>query len=1019
METPPAALKKKFFSRKRITKKTLNKTEKQTKKFLNKKKNKSLPKLFFRSLSLLFLLMFLAIFYFLILISFEYKSFPFATKTIESLINQNLNINVKIDQSKIKFINFHIFDVKLEGIKLELEGQELALPQISTEFALIDLLSMRLRPSKLTILNPEIIIDSNIAVDNLPVVIVNGVNATILLKNNLQQISQFLLSLKNNNVPIKSFAIANGKIIIKHQQKEQQILLKKAEINSFFLHKNLQIQSQNIISFDPKIKDLIVNFKGNFDNLGGFRGGINFNNLDLSSIPQIDQRLLILKSLSDVVVDGSVNLVIGANQEIKVVDFNINVPKGSFNLPKLFSKKINFQDLKVKGGWNVDLNKLRIEKLSTNFGQSNFIMSLLIDNFTSDDLQTKTLHFAINNTPTNDLEFLWPLFLNEAGVRSWVTTNIKNGVIKDGFADLVLENKNGHEKLSSINAKLNFSGLNLNYSNQFPNIKEIDGSAYFSKNEMKIDITKAKVLTSRINNANIAVPSFNSASTMLNIKGKVEGDAIDLLKHIDYKSNFANQANDYFKGFANTSLDIRLPINQKITLKNSYIKVKSDVKNFDNVYIGKDSNPIFTITKNFATDDFVAEIDLNKAKINLPILDIAKPENVESKISTTISLVKNQIDLKNFNWQQQDNKSLKGNLTMQIKPFEITEVSLNNKNFANSNFQLNYKITSNKSRFIEISGKNLDLTNFLVEKNNDTSQIETETTNQNKVEIINGDIEKIGAVVDIKGTNSSYLRNKIQINLDKIILANQQQLKGVNINVDCQDKICRDGIIKGNLTKDKNINIVILKPKLGKDGDKRTYYTEIKGNIDDISVLAKGLNFSNKIIGGSAELEAKIDQNRNLVGMLRLEAGFKILKNPVVEKISNNSIFSSLKDKILNSNEINFDNLKLEFALKNNVLTIDNLIASSQLMAFTAKGTVNLNKRELAFKGLIVPGYGLNKIFGIGQVPILGKIIVGEEGGGVFAIRYDYIKNSSKDKFTINPASAIIPGGIRNVFDLF
>jgi hypothetical protein len=158
-----------------------------------------------------------------------------------------------------------------------------------------------------------------------------------------------------------------------------------------------------------------------------------------------------------------------------------------------------------------------------------------------------------------------------------------------------------------------------------------------------------------------------------------------------------------------------------------------------------------------------------------------------------------------------------------------------------------------------------------------------------------------------------------------------------------------------------------------------------------------------------------------LKGEVNIDSGFTILKNEAVEKIYNNNIFSTLKDKILNSNEIVFDNLKLEFVLKNNIININTLIANSSMMGFTAKGKINLNEDSIVLKGLIVPGYALNKLFGIGQVPILGKIIVGEEGGGIFAVRYDYVKSRSDKKgdFSINPASALIPGGIRNIFDLF
>ena len=70
-----------------------------------------------------------------------------------------------------------------------------------------------------------------------------------------------------------------------------------------------------------------------------------------------------------------------------------------------------------------------------------------------------------------------------------------------------------------------------------------------------------------------------------------------------------------------------------------------------------------------------------------------------------------------------------------------------------------------------------------------------------------------------------------------------------------------------------------------------------------------------------------------------------------------------------------------------------------------------------------MPGYLINRLFGIGDLPIIkyiSPILVGEEGGGIFAGRYKLTKNPNIDnklRFKLNKSSIFAPGVIRNLFD--
>ncbi len=932
-----------------------------------------------------FLLAFIPMVYFLTLISVDYKSFPFITTKIEKIINQSFSesVYISIEKSAIKFSDLHKIKIKFDDIKLLSDNsQELLLPKIEVEFSIFKLALFKIVPSKIKIINPEIEVDNT---DNKPQIALSGVSdqEMLLQQNFLKFLSKIFLSLKEKQIAINNFSIVDGKINFKNNTQQQTINLKELQISTSFESGSLRLISQNIISFDPSLPDLELGTNCQFRKADGLQCDVSFKNFLPASIVFFDPKLLPLKNITGS-LDGNINFVVDTNYQISLASFDISSKSGSISYPQFFSNQLQFQNFAASGKFDNVLKTISLNNLNCNFGDAQFAMSLSISDFLDQNRQQTAMQFKINNFQTDDLEKFWPLFLNEKDIRSWVIEHIKNGVIKDGYASMVLAKKNGENYLQKIESQIAFSGLNLQYDAAFPPISNIDGIASFDKKQMKIDISKGEVLDSKISFASVSIPDFSAKKTMLEIGGKVFGAAEDGLKHIGYKSEFAKVIDQYFSGKADTTLLIKLPINDNLQLQDAYINVSSNIKGFNNDYIDGDSNLLVSTVKEFGGNNFVIEADLTDANVHLKQLNINKKKGVESKIKTTLSFDKaSNLYLEEFDWRQ-NNSSLNGNLSLQTQPFKVKEVSLKNRNFIiNSNFDLHYKVTNN-SRSIKLKGKSLDLRTIL-------------STPSDK---------------DNFQGFKYYQKNNIEIDVGKIDLLNQQTFKDIKVDVSCDRYRCRNGFIKGKLNDTKNIDIKIFKSA-------KKNFSQAVGSIDDISVLVKAFDLSNKIIGGNAKIDTEIGDGQ-LQGEVKIDSGFTVLKNEVVEKIYSNSVMK-FKDKILNSNEINFDKLKLEFEFKNNVLKINTLIANSSTMGFTGKGKIDLTTDFISLKGLIVPGYALNKLFGIGQVPILGRIIVGEEGGGIFAIRYDYIKTGydKKGNFSINPASAIIPGGVRNVFDLF
>jgi hypothetical protein len=63
-------------------------------------------------------------------------------------------------------------------------------------------------------------------------------------------------------------------------------------------------------------------------------------------------------------------------------------------------------------------------------------------------------------------------------------------------------------------------------------------------------------------------------------------------------------------------------------------------------------------------------------------------------------------------------------------------------------------------------------------------------------------------------------------------------------------------------------------------------------------------------------------------------------------------------------------------------------------------------------RGTFVPFYGLNNMFGLGQIPLVGMLL-GGSNEGLVGITYEAVGPPSAPRISVNPVSAIAPGLLR------
>ena len=999
----------------------IKKIPKNSKKSKNPLKKISLKKklpIFYKILLSVSIFFILILFYFVVLVSSSPRSIDFVTQKIQENLDKNFDNRAKISKSFINFTTYGTFRIELKDIRISYKESQINeenkvetlatkyfnIPKIEAEFSILELIRFNFNPSKIKIFNPQIVIENP---NNL--INIQDKNSRVSKDDDqLLVLIDFLSSLRKNKTPIENFEIEDAKITFKTQKVKSVIIVKNSKISTKLNKDSLDIFAQGLVYFVNNKSEFKIDSNCKLSKVDGLKCDANIFNFIPNSIADFHPILEDLNRI-DTAINGSINIAINNSKNLKKVAFKFRADKGSFDFKKFFKDKIEFQQMLILGefdGARKLLNISRVEadlisKIANQTEISNphlsmgFSIAMLENNINKYDFTIK-----LQNALVNEIERFWPINLSQNGARDWVLKSVSDGIIKQGFTNFAIVDDGLDSTLENLNAQFDFANVNLNYDKEFPEINNLTGIAMFTKNNMKIIVREGDVLKSKITNTEIAIDDFNMPINILSIKGSLEGKGGDGLKYISKDEDFHSKIDKYLNGVSQTQIEIFIPLIEKMSLSKTFISVKSNINNLKNDSLAG-AIKVFT-KKDFESNIFTTDIDLKNCEIMNKELQIYKNQEEDGRIAFDVDLEKDKIvAFKNIlltkskiNEQNTKNNSqINGEIIFGYSPFNLLKISLKNQNFAKNNFNFNYNFDqANSSAKASLQGKYFDASNLLNLK--------------------------------FSNDNSSDSPQKIQINvaLDRLELSSKKIINRLNLNLNCIEGICKSGALTGNIAKQKNITLKIQK---NLKNEKSEEYL-IEGQIDDAGFIIEALGISTLVSNGNAKVNIKQNLvNKKLVldGEIKVNSDITIFENESVKKLSKNSLFSQVKDKIFSSEKTTFGSINIEFSISNDELNIKSLVANNFKIGVTAKGKINLKNQAVEIRGMIVPGYIINSLFGLGKIPILGSVIsgllTGGEGGGIFSVRYEYIKKAGakEGEFSTNKVSAFVPSSITNLFE--
>jgi hypothetical protein len=191
----------------------------------------------------------------------------------------------------------------------------------------------------------------------------------------------------------------------------------------------------------------------------------------------------------------------------------------------------------------------------------------------------------------------------------------------------------------------------------------------------------------------------------------------------------------------------------------------------------------------------------------------------------------------------------------------------------------------------------------------------------------------------------------------------------------------------------------------------------IRLRSDDAGFAVAALTGMDNIIGGSASADGDWrggppSQARFTVRM----RDFNVVRLPAMAQLlSSAGSLTGLVDT-LNGDGIGFSVLEAEMAYANDRVTFTEASMRGPAMGLTGSGSYDINRDNLDVDGVVAPSPALNLSM-LGEVPVLGNLLVSRRGEGVFGMTYSINGRAGEPRVGVNPVSALTPGILRRIFE--
>ena len=763
-------------------------------------------------------------------------------------------------------------------------------------------------------------------------------------------------------------------------------------------------------------------------------------------------------------VSGLIDLSLDPQFQPAQVRFDLKAGAGQVDIPSLYKKPLTINQIDVQGHSaapfdGVNLNLLKIDSpgpkitMTGAFQQTEAGFGMSIEG-------------SFPEIKTKDVAVYWP-YSAAVDAYKWVTGKISEGQANNVTFRVDLPPgalETGKIPDDAIELKFDIQGASADYFSPLPKVTNISGKTILTEKQIHIYDMVGEVQGVKLPKGDVLIYDFDKYDQIADIKLTVAGDNQKIFEFIDRKplgfSTTYGVIPDQMKGVGSVEARFIFPLRDDLTLEKldfdvrgafqgAYIPnvyehlnlssadmtvlvtpdkmtVKGDgvlngtnadivfqswfkgaragdrryevvakldeparkeLKLLDTEYLsGSVGASLAVDLKNDKTSAGVVTLNLLESEIDLPVLKINKPVGVRGLVGAQFATTKEGLtQLSNIRLSA-ENLELVAKAT--IDDAGLLDFTADTFRFGSSTMVVSVKRRSPDSYDVRLNGDQVDFRPYILSDDGADGSVPAPE------KLTPVDPETVGPDVTIAFA------------FDNGLLDEGLMLSNLSGAIKFGTGIVQEAEVTGLLAGQHPVKYTV-QPE-GPLGRKVSFWTE------DAGMLLKAMDIYDNGQGGKLQLSAKMSNNpneENLKGQLKIEE-LKVYKAPVLGKILTIGSLTGIVE-LLQGDGMTFASIEGPFSYKDGVIETKDFRAVGAIgLTFTGKIDQNLGQTE-GF-GTVIPAYTLNSI--LGNIPILGRLLVGREGEGIFGFSYKLSGKSEDPDVFVNPVSALAPGILRRMF---
>jgi hypothetical protein len=803
-----------------------------------------------------------------------------------------------------------------------------------------------------------------------------------------------------------------------------------------------------------------------------------FSGVDAASLGLLRPELMTLEG-ADLTLNGRVGTQFDLDGELERIDFDLSGGPGRLTLADQLDQPMPIRKIVATGRLDAGLDRLVIDHAQLDLGEtpdngqpakpgpSLGLKGEISGLTTYKTPRTGAVHIALDLKADDilvpDLGRYWPKDVAPKP-RKWIFANIEGGEVGNVNATIRVRLLGGDIdaiSMDKVAGTLTGKGLTVHYLKPMPPITDAAATGSFTGTSFSAVFNAGHVGGIQIENGRIDIAGFDKPVQSIKVDGNLRAaipDALGLLDHprlgymsrlgIDPKAS-SGQAVAHLKvifpadkdlvfeqvdlsaeaslvgaaikhvmfgkDLEDGNLDLKLTrkamtiegtgrfagISSAIAWNQNFvpgafdtkIRLQGTTEEDQRKALGVDLSPIvtgpaaFDVTYTTFDDDsgeVAAKLDLTPTTLTVQSLNWTKPPGTPGQADAVLSLPKGQAPvLKTFSVNARDfSASGHGSLT---ESFGVGQMAFDRLSLGKTNL-VGVKLAYVNGRpEVTVQGGVLDLEPLLTEQ----------------ITFKPEDVSSGSAMAPTRPFKITADK------LDAVMLAPDRQVQNVHVLLDHEmqywERIEIDGTLPGGMP--------LVMTYLPVEGGKH----HLSITSDDAGSALRVLDIFDDVKGGKLKIFGDaIDSEplRPLAGKAEIQDFRLINQSALVRLFSLTGFIDAMSGE-----GFQFDRFVAEFTKTRGRVDVPLARAHGPSLGMTATGNFAIDANTIDMKGTIVPAYAINSL--LGNIPVIGDLIQGGEGKGLFAATYTATGKLSKPEFSINPLAALAPGFLRGLFDIF